>query len=167
MHPPDGAPLDFTLVEHTQTPLGGLEEHGAAADRLEARLDELLALSDWQTPRIVHATRTVRGDVAGGGEEVTWRAEIADDATGGTALIELVRGAAVRWQSGWSLRTAAGAYHEGVLATREPGGELAARPWTEPASSPLDALHAWVARGERWPVTAAHAAAVARFMNTL
>ena len=150
-----GSPRDFTLIEHTQTPLGPLDEHGTATDRLEARLDELLALSDWTEPRLAHAERLERG------EEVTLRVRLTDAATGGTALLEVVRGAAVRWEPGWNLRTPRGAYHDGVLTTREPGGELAARPWTGEASSPLDALHGWVARGAAWPVTAAQTAAAA------
>ncbi|QDT15309.1 hypothetical protein [Alienimonas californiensis] len=159
--PLSGTPRDFTLVEHTQTPLGPLEEHGTAVDRLEARLDELLALSEWTAPRVVHATRIERG------EETTLAVRLEDAATGGTALIEIVRGAAVRWESGWSLRTPAGAYHEGTLTTREPGGELAARPWTGEASSPLNALHAWLAHGEAWPVTAEQTQAVAALMKAI
>ena len=159
-----GSPRDFTLVEHTQTPLGQPPrgrgtEHGTAADRLEARLDELLALSDWETPHVVHATHIERG------EEVTWAVRLTDANTGGTASVEIVRGTAVRWESGWSLRTPAGAYHAGTLTTREPGGELAARPWTGADSSPLDALHGWAARGAAWPVTAAQAARVAALMD--
>ena len=154
-----GSPRDFTLVEHTQTPLiagsrAGSDAFPTARDRLEARLDELLALSDWAEPRLTHAERVVRG-----GEE-TARARVEDAATGGTALIEIVRGAAVRWEPGWSVRTPAGGYHAGTLTTREPGGELAARPWAGGASSPLDALHDWVAGGAAWPVTAAEADAV-------
>ncbi|NNJ27844.1 hypothetical protein [Alienimonas chondri] len=161
-----GSPVDFTLIEHTQTPLGSLEEHGTALDRLEARLDELLALSDWKQPRVAHAARIERG------KEVTFRVSLTDDATGGTASIEIVRGAAVRWQSGWSLRTPAGAYcdqgtRDGTLTTREPAGELAARPWTGQESSPLEALHAWVARGETWPVTAEQTKAVAALREAI
>ncbi|MFH5803486.1 hypothetical protein [Alienimonas sp. DA493] len=156
-----GSPRDFTLVEHTQTPLGDLEQHGTALDRLEARLDELLALSDWTAPRVTHVARGERG------EEVTLRTEIADGATGGTAFVEIVRGAAVRWDRGWSLRTPAGAYHAGLLTTREPAGELAPRPWTGEESSPLDALHAWVATGEPWPVTAEQTAAVAALLKAI
>lgn len=155
-----GSPRDFTLVEHTQTPLGDLEEHGTALDRLEARLDELLALSAWTAPQVVHPARIERG------EEVTLAVRLEDAATGGTALLEIVRGAAVRWESGWSLRTPAGAYHDGVLTTREPGGELAARPWTGEESSPLNALHAWLAHGEPWPVTAEQTQAVAALMTS-
>ena len=154
-----GAPRDFTLIEHTQTPLGPLEEHGTAADRLEARLDELLALSGWTEPHLARAERLERG------EEVTLRVQLTDAATGGTASVEIVRGAAVRWERGWNLRTPRGAYHDGVLTTREPGGELAARSWAGEARSPLDALHGWVARGGAWPVTAAQTAAVRELLK--
>ncbi|MEM9701161.1 MAG: hypothetical protein AAF907_01805 [Planctomycetota bacterium] len=157
---PDG-PCDFTLIEHTQTPLGDLSAHGTAQGRLEARLDELLALSGWRSPSVVHARQQLRG------AETTLRAELFDQETSGTALIELVRGAAITWNPGWNVRTPAGGYFNDTLTTREPGAELAARLWGGAETSPLDALHAWVSAGDPWPITAEQTAAVAVLMTQI
>ena len=157
----DAHPRAFTFVSHSRAPrpsgaAAGDAEHGTAADRLEAAFDALLALSGWTAPRVAHAER--RGAE---GEEETLRAAVADEETGGAAWLEIVRGAAVGWEPGWSVRTPAGGFAGGTLGVRLDGGELAPRPWPperiEPRS-PLDALHAHLTGGEAWPVTPGHTA---------